>query len=192
MIKIARMKRYFDNLTQLLRFVRSLDCQPAPVRCQHCAQSDQWVAHDAVYKKQHQAPPRAVGKRIFCSNRYGRSGCGRTTRFYLTSGLARLHYSATHLTAFVLALLSGVSIQQAYTQATGSTDPRNAYRWLHKLQHKIIDLRTCLDRAESGWRPFQTHSKQRLVLITTLQRLVSVFGKDTCAQYQQQTQTTFI
>ncbi|MES9859003.1 MAG: hypothetical protein ABW166_20735 [Sedimenticola sp.] len=109
-IKIAWMNRYYDDLATLHRFTLSLDCQADPLHCQHCSKSDQWVSHGYVYKKQCLGKTLAVGKRLFCSNRSGRSGCGRTLRLYLTTEVATLHYSAIHLAAFVLALLAGTTI----------------------------------------------------------------------------------
>lgn len=187
------MKRYFDDLDVLHRFTLSLDCQPDPIQCRHCSQQDQFVSHGFVYKKQHQGETRIVGKRIFCSNRYGRSGCGRTIRLYLVTELAFLHYTTAHMAAFLLALLSGRTIQQAYLAATHTPEPRNAYRWLSKLQRKLIDYRALTQRARPACR-FKTINKQRHILLSTLQSLFSTltFTLGTCAQYQQRTQTSFV
>ena len=185
------MKRYFDTLDSLHRFTLSLDCQTDPVCCQHCSKTDQFVSHGFVYKKQRQGEPMAVGKRLLCSNRYGHAGCGRTVRLYLQTQIARLHYSTVQITAFLLALIAGHSIADAYQAATETTEPRNAWRWLHKVQRKLIDYRPLIHHrmADSGY--LTTHT-QRGILLSTLQHLFSRFGKDACAQFQQQTQRTFI
>jgi hypothetical protein len=44
-----------------------------------------------------------------------------------------VHYAGTQVEAFVLALITGMTIQRAYHQATGATYQRNAYRWLNRL-----------------------------------------------------------
>jgi hypothetical protein len=64
---------------------------------------------------------------VFCSNRDGRSGGGRTSRLYLDAAIRKLHYAGGQLVAFVLALIQGGAVQQAYSGVTGTADPRNAY-----------------------------------------------------------------
>lgn len=185
------MERYFNDLDTLHRFSLSLDSQPHPIQCRHCAQQDQWVSHGFVYKKQHQGERRTVGKRLFCSNRYGRSGCGRTLRLYLATELAFLHYTTVHLTAFLLALLGGSTIQHAYQEATQTAEPRNAWRWLHKLQRKLVDYRALLKTPRPRLaRRLTVKNKQRDILLSSLQNLFSTLGS--CAQIQQRTQTAFV
>ncbi len=192
-IKIAWMNSYFDDLPTLHLFTLSLDCQAEPMPCRHCSKSDQWVSHGYVYKNQHLGQTQIVGKRTFCSNRSGRTGCGRTTRLYLTTEVATLQYTTFHLTAFVLALLAGLTIQQAYQRATHTNDPRNAYRWLDKLQCKLIQYRGYLKRQPAQTViGFNTRSKQRRLLFSTLQALFSNVGELACALFQKQTQTAFI
>jgi len=190
---MVRMKRYFDSLDTLNHFTLSLDCHTDSLCCQHCSKKDQLVSHGFVYKKQHQGKTRTVGKRLFCSNRSGRSGCGRTVRLYLVTELSRLQYTASHLTTFVLALLDGSTIQHAYRVATQTTEPRHAYRWLGKLQRKLIDYRVFVNTQPShATCLFKTLTKQRRILLATLQTLFSAFGESACAQYQSQTQRAFV
>ncbi len=185
------MERYFNDLDTLHRFTLSLDSQPYPIRCQHCSKQGQFVSHGFVYKKQHRGEKRAVGKRLFCSNRCGRSGCGRTLRLYLATELAFLHYTTVHLTAFLLALLSGSTIQYAYQAATQTAEPRNAWQWLHKLQRKLVDYRALLKTPCSPLtRRCTVKNKQRDILLSSLQMLFSTLGS--CAQIQQRTQTAFV
>jgi hypothetical protein len=160
---------------------------------------DQWVSHGFVYKKQHQGKRRTVGKRLLCSNRYGRSGCGQTRRLYLATELAFLHYTTVRMTLFLVALLAGDSIQKAYQTATHTTEPRNAYRWLNKLHRKIMDYRALL-KTPCARQTYQStvKTKPRGIVLSTLQLLFSTFTSsltsfpNCCAQYQHHTQTTFI
>jgi len=185
------MKRYFNDLDTLHRFTLALDSQLHPIQCRHCSKQGQFVSHGFVYKKQHQGERRAVGKRLFCSNRYGHSGCGRTLRLYLATELAFLHYTTVHLTAFLFALLGGRTIHHAYRTATQTDEPRNAWRWLHKLQRKLVEYRALL-KAPHAPLPHRlsVKNKQRTILLSSLQRLFSTLGS--CAQIQQHTQTAFV
>jgi len=185
------MERYFNDLDTLHRFTLALDSQLHPIQCWHCSKQGQFVSHGFVYKKQHRGERRAVGKRLFCSNRSGRSGCGRTLRLYLATELAFLHYTTVHLTAFLLALLSGRTIQHAYRAATQTTEPRNAWRWIQKLQRKLVDYRAWL---KTPCPPLvcrvTVKNKQRGILLSSLQILFSALGS--CAQIQHRTQTAFV
>lgn len=193
LVKIGRMKRYFYDLDALHRFTLTLDSQPHPIQCQYCSQQGQFVSHGFVYKKHRHGERRTVGKRLFCSNRHGRSGCGRTLRLYLATELAFLHYTALHLTAFVRALLEGSAIQHAYRTATQTAEPRNAYRWLDRLQGKLVAYRARLKTPyPQPVGQFTAKNKQRHILLSTLRMLLSTLGESACAQIQQRTQTAFI
>ena len=51
-------------------------------------------------------------------------------RLYLDASVRYLHAAGAQVIAFVLALLTGMAVQQAYRDATGCADPRHAWRWL--------------------------------------------------------------
>jgi len=163
------------------------------LQCHKCLKNNQFVSHGFVYKKQCQGKRRKVGKRIFCSNRSGRSGCGSTLRFYLSLEHPSLQYSASHLFAFLSALIARLTIQQAYENATGSREPRNAYRWLNKLQHKIIDYRSLLKMPTMDVvEAFKYRARRFQILLPTIHQLFLSIGFQPCAQYQIIKQMRFI
>jgi hypothetical protein len=53
-------------------------------------------------------------RRIFCSNRNRRKGCGRTLSYYLIEFLCRTLISARIAWQFLASILSGTSIEKAY------------------------------------------------------------------------------
>lgn len=137
------MQIYFESLHAIGQTTQQLD----RVRCVHCNRAHQLVSHGFVYKKQRGAPPLAVGKRAFCSNRNSRVGCGRTTQLYLNETIRYLHYAGSVVVAFILLLMAGESIARAYTyatHATGTTNPRHAYRWLNGLCAQLSTYRSLL------------------------------------------------
>jgi len=162
-------------------------------QCHHCKQSHQLISHGFVYKKQAVAvPEQAVGKRVYCSNRDGHTGCGRTIRLYLDTTLRYLHYVGTCVVAWVLLLMSGMSIQQAYQQVTGTPDPRNAYRWLNKLMAQLSSYRSLLHQPMLQ-RPVKTHCHPRRgLLASTFTALLQQFGQPLCVCYQQTVQRTLL
>jgi len=187
---MADMRTFFDNIDILHRFTLELDRHRDDLACKSCSKSNQFVSHGFVYKKHSQGRQRTVGKRILCSNRYGKSGCGRTTRLYLSDEMPLLQYTAEHLFIFLVALLAGFSIHSAYTRATRSLNPRNAYRWLNKLQRKLMDYRNVLATLPRTVPPlFANRSRRLQLLLQTLHQLLSI---SPCQYYQQHHQSAFI
>lgn len=187
------MRTFFDDIDTLHRFTLELDHHRASLACPHCSKCGQFVAHGFVHKKHSQGLKRTVGKRILCSNRYGKSGCGRTQRLYLTSEVPMLQYTAQHLFTFLSALLTGLSVHGAYAQATGCSEPRNAFRWLNKLQRKLSDYRSVLvTRPRAAFSPPNCRTRRLQLLLTTLQQLFALPGLSNCRHYQQRFQQTFV
>lgn len=191
-VKIPRL--FFDSLDALTRFMASLDCQSPCFACARCGRCDQFVRHDFVYKKGHHGKVQCVGKRLFCSNRNGRSGCGATLRLYLASRVPRLFHGAAALTAFVMALIAGLSIGDAYRKATLAGDPRNAYRWLDRLERKLIDFRAALARRiVLPAKAFALRTRRLQLLLPTIEALVAhKVGEPLGVRYQLHLQRAFV
>jgi hypothetical protein len=185
------MPLFYSSLSAIEQKTAQLD----RLTCQHCHCSDQLVPHGFVYKKQLGGEPLAVGKRVFCSNRRQRSGCGRTMQLYLDSVIRGLHYAGTVVVAFMMALLAGASVGQAYGQATGAADPRHAWVWLTRLEaqlscHRSVSHQVPLQDAVPpafAWRP-----PRYSVLFTAWQMLLHSFASPLCSNYQRHTQRSLI
>ncbi len=79
------MQRFFKDYDSINQFSLSLDFHQDKVKCSFCLKNDQLISHGNVYKQRSMSVKEKVGKRIFCSNRYGRSGCGRTFQLYIAT-----------------------------------------------------------------------------------------------------------
>ena len=187
------MKRFFDTFDVLDRYTLEIDRYQDELQCQHCAKNDQFVSHGIVYKQRSQRHREAVGKRLLCSNRYGRSGCGRTFRLYVASQIPTLHYDATVLFVFLCSLLANLTVVDAYQKATGCDQARNAWRWLTKLDRKLGDYRCWLQtRIDTTITTFKHRTRRLQILLPTLQRLFSTFADCACASYQTRAQSIFM
>lgn len=184
------MPRFFPNLESLHRFTLELDLHRETLTCQHCKQSGQWVSHGFVYRKQHHADPQPVAKRILCSNRHGRAGCGRTQQLYLDSIIPQLSRCAVQVFVFLSALLAGDSVACAYHHATGIAEPRNAYRWLNRCLDHLVDFRRWL-RPTSSTEPAPHRSRPLRLVISTLHRVFASPDTQDCRGYQRTLQTAF-
>jgi len=187
------MQKYFSDIESIDSFSLSLEVHKDALHCAHCSRNDQFISHGFVYKQRSQTLREKVGKRIFCSNRYGRSGCGRTFRLYIAKALPCLQYDAAHLFVFLVALMAQMTVQQAYEKATGTQEPRNAWRWLNKLQRKLTDYRCFLQRQAGKWSTqFKSRVRRLQILLPTVKQLFSLLDDCPCAHYQMHHQLRFM
>jgi hypothetical protein len=187
------MPTYFINISSLHRFTMEFDHHQNELQCHNCLKNDQFVSHGFVYKQVSSTQKIIVGKRIFCANRCGKSGCGATHRLYLSDYLPSLCYTTEQLFTFLSSLIDLSTIQHAYQAATHTENPRNAYRWLHKLGNKLIDFRSRLTRnSERLIALFKTRTHRLRLLLPTLQTLFSALPDNPCAHYQQLRQSAFM
>lgn len=189
------MQIYYPSLQAIHQQTLQLKLE----QCQHCQQTKQLVSHGFIRKKRVGGDPQAVGKRILCSNRHHRTGCGRTMQLYLDSTLRYLHHAGSAVVAFVLSLLAGVSIAAAYMQATGADAPRHAYRWLHRLDRQTSFYRSLfhqplLEQQAGVATHYQSHHPRcprRSLLASTIAALLMRFKQPLCQAYQSQLQRPF-
>lgn len=187
------MGRYFSCMSTIERFTRELDRHHDVLQCNRCHKRHCFVSHGFVYKKQNHGEKQVTGKRIFCSNRSGRSGCGATQRLYDACVIDSLQYNCSHLLVFLRALIGGSAIQKAYATATNTNDPRNAYRWLIRLRHKLGDYRRMLKRHPFDLvSVFATRSQRLRILLPSIVCLIRVLGSNPCSHFQLRCQKAFV
>ena len=183
------MQLYYSDIQAIEQQTSQLD----HASCRHCGRTHQLVSHGFVYKKRLGGDPLAVGKRVFCSNRHRRTGCGRTMRLYLDAALRGLHYAGAQVVAFVFALMAGSTVRQAYAHATGQHEARHAWRWLDRLQGQLSSYRSLAHQPVLPTAaPAATIHPARRVLASTFPGLVRRFGSPLCANYQREIQRSFL
>ncbi len=186
------METYFSSLDA----IEQVTAQLQDAVCRYCQTEGQLVSHGYAYKKSSKGKPtQRVGKRVFCSTRYGRSGCGRTMQLYLTCALVYLHVAGAVVIDFVAALRRGVSIDRAYRDATGACDARNAFRWLDKLAAMLPVFRAALGQPPletSPGEPLNRANSRRAFIVSTFRGLDAQFGSPLCAMFQATWQRSFI
>ncbi len=187
------MQRFFEDFESITQFTRSLDYYQDKLECAHCLKNDQFVSHGIVYKQRSMTLSEPVGKRIFCSNRYGRSGCGRTVQLYVASEFPSCRYGTAHLWVFITSLLAELTLAVSYKKATGQSAPRNARHWLNRLMRRLSDYRCFLNRRPNASSiQFKTPIRQLQILLPTLAQLVAGARHCPCTAYQFIQQRVFI
>ena len=184
------MRIYYPSLDAIHQQTMQLE----PEQCKHCLQRRQLVSHGFIRKKRVGAQPEAIGKRVFCSNRHRRTGCGRTMQLYRDATIRSVHHAGCRVVAFLCAWLTGASIERAYQDATGANSARHAYRWLHRLAAQMSTYRSRLHRpplATSMSATTPPRSPRRLLLASTFSALLTHLGEPLCQRYQSQWQQSF-
>ena len=177
------MQTFFSSFAAIEAFTRSLNLNTSDKTCKHCNQNDQWVSHGNV-KKLGKHP---IGKRIFCSNRHNKTGCGRTQQLYIDTVIPGKHYSTTQLTAFIVQLLYGLWVEDAYRLAVDACDARQAWRWINALFSHLGSFRSQVKHPLSDNEWHCRHRSDRLHhLLPTLKQLFEEGWSFSAQQYKQQ------
>ena len=186
------MALFFDSMETLHQFTLQLDLYRSTLKCPCCSRDEFLVSHGFTHKIRHDKQLR-TGKRIFCSNRYGRSGCGSTFSLTHSANIPGYHYLAIHFTVFLTCLIGGIAIAKAYQIATNSDEPRHAYRWLDKLKRKLPDFRLLVKRTNTP-QPEQPQRKSNKlnILLPTIEHMLNIIGPNLCTRYQTQRQSAFL
>lgn len=179
------MTSFFACMSSLHAFSLNPTCI-----CKHCGCADQFVSHGFVYQKQQLDSPKSIGKRILCSNRFGRSGCGRTARLSLSDSIPYLHYSASIILSFLLILMRGHCVVSAFQQATGRVNTRQAWRWLHRFTHQLPHWRSHLAFPLSV-TSYSLRSPRLQNVLSSLDALFSTMPVPSCATLQMRWQLAF-
>lgn len=167
------MQTFFSSLQSLESYTQSLVSLSDQDTCSFCCQPGQWVSHGFLYKQLSSSQRDIVGKRILCSNRFGKQGCGRTRSLYLAWIIPQHRYSLNVLLAFIVGLFSGATLTHAFHQAIGHDvfDPRQASRWLAALNKKLGWFRSQLPKNARDSVPMRHYRSPRLArLLPTLQQ----------------------
>ena len=187
------MDTFYPDIESLDAFTRSLGSLGEKTQCNHCHRCGQMVSHGFIYTQRALVEKEPIGKRLLCSNRYGRSGCGRTQQLYVAHRIPFLRYGTAQLLVFLYSLLMGRALEEAYEAATGQVEPRNAWRWLKRLMFNLTDFRCFIKtRLNSADTALQFKNRRLSLLLSTLKPLLSLFPHNPCRHYQLQQQRAFI
>lgn len=185
------MQKFFHSIHAINQFSLTLDSQTQTPVCQHCHQTRAWVSHGFVYKQRSMTVREAVGKRLFCSNRRGRNGCGRTVQVYVDSQIPGRQYGTASVFLFISALLAGLSICSAYQRVAGFGAVRHGWRWLSTLMNRLSEFRCSLPSRDDAFGCFAHRSRRLALLLPTLQGILGVGKVCGCTAYQSRQQHPF-
>jgi hypothetical protein len=89
-------------------------------RCAHCGMRGMLILHGFIYGFDEYRNKRVIkARRVFCSNRNRRCGCGRTLTVWLSCFMRRTMIGTSFAWQFLQFILAGMSLEKAYN----SIDP---------------------------------------------------------------------
>ena len=145
-MRIPKDKKYCSSLDEADQYLETIKFVPCP----HCAQMGFMIGHGFLKGFDADSSDEVNrGRRFFCSNRFNRSGCGRTSSLLLSS-LMKGFCIGTHLLwNFLMLVASGASTKSSWEACKSSLPVENGYRLIKKLRMELPRLRTLLCRKES-------------------------------------------
>lgn len=133
--------KYYNNDKELTQHLDRLNME----MCPHCKQFGFLICHGFLTGYSEHGSEKIVrGRRIFCSNRFLKSGCGRTYSVTHSKFIYGHVVTATILWQFFLLLLKGFNPHQSWKQAGHEFSSETGYRFYRKMLHAQINHRTLL------------------------------------------------
>ena len=127
--------------------------------CSHCGAHGTLIGHGLLRGYEERGSELAIrGRRLFCSNRGRKRGCGRTTSVLLAAFIERFSVTVAAIFRLFLGRCRGDSVAGA-AGATWPLSVRSAYRLAARLERSSLDWRALLSArlpAPSSAHPFDS------------------------------------
>jgi len=127
--------------------------------CPHCRRTGALVGHGMLRGYDEHGPTQVVrGRRLLCSSRFRRPGCGRTVSVRIAHVIARFTVRTEPLTTMLRAVVEGSTRRAAWLRAEAPLTLRTGYRLWRRLLVAQPVMRTAMCRvcpppASSDHRP---------------------------------------
>jgi hypothetical protein len=161
--------------------------------CPHCRTVGTLIRHGTLAGFDDSSPRRTVrARRIFCSNRHRRLGCGRTVSVWFVEKIRRLSLTTRTLWTFLKKAVAG-SINAAIGETDSPRSDRTFRRIWSRFQRGQSAIRTAL--LSRGPPPnLPAASSRHLAAAQTLAHLHAAFPHAACpvAAFQQATRSFFV
>lgn len=114
-------------------------------QCPHCKRTGTLIGHGFLRGYAEHGSERVIrGRRLFCSDRFRQSGCGRTVAILLDTVLRAFSIRPRTLFEFAAAVVSGTSRRAAWHRVAAGCSLSRGYRLWQRLLGAQSALRTRL------------------------------------------------
>lgn len=138
-MKVIQFVRNGRERNQILKNLKQ-------TRCAHCRRMGTLNRHDRIQGNDPNAVDKQTlrGRRVWCSNRGRRGGCGRTMRIVFARVLPRHSVNATMLSELLKRLCAGGSIQSAWEQCRLPMHLQSVYHLVQRFRERLAAVRSAL------------------------------------------------
>lgn len=180
------MIRFFKTQAQFQSFYTRLKL----TLCPHCKLAGFLILHGYLYGYgEHDDSTIVRGRRIYCSNRHNKNGCGRTFCVLSASVLPKMVIGAQSLWRFLDNVKHGLCLARAFRAAGCTMAQSSIYRLFKMFSLNQMRIRTFL----SGVKDPPAAEHVQCPLIQTILHLNSVFDTAVCpiTEFQYRFQAPF-
>lgn len=184
---MGEQRWFYRNAGEWIAIYERLKQTPCP----HCKMVGMLIRHGSL--RGYDETSRTIrARRIFCSNRNARPGCGRTVSVWIASKIRRLKLTTGALWRFLNRAVAG-TIGAAIRAADCRLSDRTLQRIWKRFDQGQSKIRTALSGLSSPPR-LPAESSRRPAAAQVLAHLRAVFPDADCpiAAYQQTMQTFFV
>ena len=183
-----KIKRFYNSSKDFQQFYYGLKQIPCP----HCKLIGSLILHGYLsgYDEKVYGKRTIRGRRIFCSNRNRRPGCGKTFSLLAANSLKGFNICAHSLWHFLNNIAKGMCKIQALRSLNIPFSDSTVYRLFKKFSIGQSRIRTILLRHCPPLKPSNIHNPA----IQTIFHLKSAFNTSPCpiTAFQQSFQTPFL
>lgn len=137
---------------KVIHFVRKKkDCNQVlqnlkQTRCAHCRRMGTLNRHDRIQGNDPDSTNKQIlrGRRVWCSNRGRRGGCGRTMRFVFTRLIQRHSVNAKMLSRLLKGLCEGGSVKRVWEENRLPVQLQSVYQLLRRFRDRLDAVRVAL------------------------------------------------
>ncbi len=170
--------RFVENRSSLDGLLQRLSL----FSCKHCGRSGTLIGHGFMWGYADDSSACEVrGRRLFCSSRGRKGGCGRTVSVLLAEMLVGFMLRASTLWEFFCNLAEGLSVERAQP-ARWRLSVRSAYRTSQRLKSAAIVWRGWLCAAQAPPTSVSPHPFAQLKA-----HCIAVLGSAPLAEFQLKT-----
>ncbi len=178
-----QIREYYSTEDEFKRFYTNIKL----LLCPHCRRVGFLIMHGYLYGYG-EIDQIQRGRRIFCSNRNNRFGCGKTFSFLLAGCIRNFVIFAKLLSGFLERLRQGFCPAEAARKAGLTMSATTIYRLYKRFRLNQSRVRSYLLRLKAPPPLCDTDDP----VIQTLTHLISVFKNCTVSRFQHHFQTSFL
>ena len=148
--------------------------------CPHCSKHGNLISHGYAYGYRPEGGGQETRRiRFFCSDRFAKSGCGKTFSLLWCDRLVNSSACLKQLIVFLTAFATGSTVHKAWYKSKANFSISTAYRWVKRFLRSISHIRSQLP-ATSLKLSARGSPSSGTPALKTLAHLASTFKEGCC------------